>query len=720
LQRIRERHATNSFDGPTSVGKNLGTVLLLPVLAFGHGFSQVSSLASSERSRRALTLAGVVCLVTLLAAELWLSVREQSPTFDEPYYLLAGYRYWQAQDFGFMPQHPPLAKLVATLPLLFLQPQVQQTASDQWYWGGWKFLYSNDAEAVLFSARVAASVLTLLLALLVFEATYRMFGRGPAFLALVLVVFEPNILAHGALVTTDIAPTLCFFAAVYAFYRYVEKPGTWRLAQCGIVAGLALAAKHSGVFVFAILGSLALLELLLARSSKSTPEPMAPVRVESVKRQAGRLAIALVVIAVIAVTVLWGMYAFRFQARPGELKMDSPLERWLDDKEYPASSRLVKELARWRVLPESYLYGLGFQLTRGSPEGSFVLGKLYPGGRWFYFPAAFPIKATLGFLLLLLLTPAARKLREADTRRKVLYLAIPAVLYFAVSLTSKVNYGVRHILPVYLFLLVIAAAGAWYLMEQHRRWAYVVIPLILFHVVSSVRSYPNYMAYSNEIWGGTDNTYKVLTDSASDWGQGLKATKRYLDQRRISQCWFAYFGPADPAYYQIPCRLLPPSLGLFSERPQEVVPQTIEGTILVSAKETTGTLSGPGEMNPYSQFQRIPPVDVIAGSVLVFEGRFGVTLASAISHLNKAGELARSKRLDQALAEAQTAVALAPRNVQSHVALAYWLAQMNRKAEARQEYQTALSLAQTVYPEYHTGWVEYLQKQISELQPAPP
>jgi hypothetical protein len=658
--------------------------------------------------------------MALLAAELWLSVRQQSPTFDEPYYLVAGYRHWQARDFGFMPQHPPLAKLVETLPLLFLQPQVPQTATDQWYWGGWKFLYSNDAERVLFSARVAASVLTLLLALLVFEATYRMFGRGPAFLALVLVVFEPNILGHGALVTSDIAPTLCFFAAVYAFYRYVERPGTWRLAQCGIIAGLTLASKHSGIFVFVILGSLALLELLRAPSPKPTPEPEAEVRVESVKRRAGRLALALVVIAVIAVTVLWGMYTFRFQARPSELKTLGPVEQWLNEEEYPVSSRLVKELARWRVLPESYLYGLGFQLTRGSPEGSFVLGKVYPGGRWFYFPAAFPIKATLGFLLLLLLTPAARKLREPDTRRKVLYFAIPAVLYFAVSLTSKINYGVRHILPVYVFLLVIAAVGAWYLMEQHRRWAYVVIPLLLFHVVSSARAFPNYMAYSNEIWGGTDNTYKVLTDAAADWGQGLKAVKRYLDQRHISQCWFAYFGPADPAYYHIPCKLLPPSLILFSERPLEVVPPTIEGTILISSKETTGALSGPGEMNPYSQFQSIPPIDVIAASVLVFQGRFDVPLASAFSHLDKAGELARSKHLDEALVEAQTAVALAPREVRCHFMLAYFLAQMNRKDEARQEYVTALSLAQTVYPEYHTGWVPFLQRRISELRPAPP
>ena len=641
-------------------------------------------------------------------AELALSVRGQSQTYDEAYHLLAGYRYWQAQDFGINPEHPPLAKWVASLPLLYLSLQAPTMAAGDEYFGGRKFLYATDADALLFRARMAGSAFTLLVAILVFEATYLMFGRGPAFLALALVVFDPNILAHGALVTTDMAQTFCLFAAVYAFYRYVKSPTTWRLAECGFVAGLALAAKHSGILVFPILGSLALAELLMGRSSSPVPEPGALIRVESIKRQTVHLALALMLITAIAVTVLWGLYAFRFQARPDGLM--TPPVQYLKS---PAKSQVILALWRWRALPESYLHGL-VNVMIGGERPTFLFGEVYPRGQWFYFPAAFLIKSTLGLLLLLFLTLIGKALRRKDIRREVLFVTIPPTLFFAVSLTSGLNLGLRHVLPVYPFLLVLAAAGAWSLTKQHRRWGYIVAALILFHALSSVRSFPNYLAYSNEIWGGPANTYKVLADSNVDWGQGLKAAKRYLDRHHITQCWFAYFGTVDPAYYDIPCKLLP-AFGIVREREQDVIPEIIQGTVLISGTELSGQYWGPGELNPYEPFRRAQPLDTIGGSILVFEGRFDVALASARSRINKTWELVRSKRLDQALAEARTAVAMAPRNVQSHYVLGYVLAQKKRKTEARLEYQTALSLAQTIHPEYQAGWVQCLQKELSEL-----
>ncbi len=555
---------------------------------------------------------------------------------------------------------------------------------------------------------MAGSAFTLLVAVLVFEATYLMFGRGPAFLALALVVFDPNILAHGALVTTDMAQTFCLFAAVYAFYRYIKSPTTRRLAECGLVAGLALAAKHSGILVFPILGSLALAELLMGRSSNSVPEPGALIRVESIKRQTVHLALALMLITAIAVTVLWGLYAFRFQARPDGLT--TPPVQYLKS---PAKSQVILALWRWRALPESYLHGLAKVMIE-EERPTFLFGEIYPRGQWFYFPAAFLIKSTLGLLLLLFLTLTAKALRRKDIRREVLFVTIPPTLFFAVSLTSGLNIGLRHVLPVYPFLLVFAAVGAWSLTKQHRRWAYIVAALILFHAISSVRSFPNYLAYSNEVWGGPANTYKVLADSNVDWGQGLKAAKRYLDRHHITQCWFAYFGTVDPAYYDIPCKLLP-AFGTVREREQDVIPEIIQGTVLISGTELSGQYWGPGELNPYEPFRRAQPLDTIGGSILVFEGRFDVALASARSRINKTWELVRSKRLDQALTEARTAVAMAPRNVQSHYALGYVLAQKKRKMEARLEYQTALSLAQTIHPEYQAGWAQCLQKELNEL-----
>jgi len=580
--------------------------------------------------------------------------------------------------------------------------------------GGRKFLYANEADFLLSLARMAASLFTLVLALLVFQATDQMFGRGPAFLALGLFIFEPDLLGHGALVTTDMGLACCLFAAVFAFYRYVRQPTLLRLIECGFATGLVLAVKHSGVLIFPILGLLALVELWISRrtSAGSASEPER--KTESILRRGLRLATALLLFALIAVVVLWGFYGFRFRARPNGLKMEPPLTEFVKESMNQVKFRAITTAERWRALPESYLYGLGYVML-AEERPTFLFGKVYPSGRWFYFPAAFLVKSTLAFLLLLALVPMAKALRRVEVRREVLFLTLPPTLFLIVSLTSGLNIGLRHILPIYPFLLIVAAASAWSLAKRGRRWAYVVGLLILFHVTSSLRAFPNYLAYSSEIWGGPANTYKFLADSSVDWGQGLKGAKRYLDQRRVADCWLAYFGTVDPTYYQLPCRLLPTAFGGVWEKPPQIIPQVIEGTVLVSATEMSGQFWGPGEMNPYEQFFRTSPVDNIGGSILVYRGRFEVPLLCAESHVIRGWEFSGSNRLDQALAEARTAVALAPRSIDSYYLLGYVLKQSHKSAEARQAFQAALALAQTIQPEFNQYTVVFLKKELSGL-----
>src|ERR1700757_4210159 len=95
---------------------------------------------------------------------------------------------------------------------------------------------------------------------------------------------------------------------------------------------------------------------------------------------------------------------------------------------------------------------------------------------------------------------------------------------------------------------------------------------VVLHVGSSAMAYPNYMAYSNEAWGGPSHTYRYLSDSNTDWGQQLKATKQYVDQRGIKQCWIAYFvAPLVlPSDYGIPCKRLPTPDSYFSKEQLEV------------------------------------------------------------------------------------------------------------------------------------------------------
>ena len=198
----------------------------------------------------------------ILGLQLATSVRRESQTWDEANHIYAGYMSWTQADFGLNPEHPPMLKLLATSPLLSLPlkaPELQDRYfKEEAFLGGKDFLYQNDADMILFRTRMAAGTLTLLLALLVFLATREMFGTGAAFIALALLAFEPNLLAHGALVTTDAAFSCFMFATIYAFYRHVKAPSVWRVVIVGASAELTLAVKHTGILVLPVLLLLAI------------------------------------------------------------------------------------------------------------------------------------------------------------------------------------------------------------------------------------------------------------------------------------------------------------------------------------------------------------------------------------------------------------------------------------------------------------------------------
>ena len=168
--------------------------------------------------------------------------------------------------------------------------------------------------------------------------------------------------------------------------------------------------------------------------------------------------------------------------------------------------------------------------------------------------------------------------------------------------------------------------------------------LLLIHAGSSLLAFPNYIAYANEFWGGPSQTYKYLTDSNSDWGQQLKSVKRYLDGRGAKDCWFLYFaeGVAEPSYYGIPCKPLPTISTLWLNVPIEV-PTSIDGPVLISASNLSSVEFGPGTLDPYGQFKVLKPTAVIDRGVFVFDGKFEMPLAAALSKVQKAQHITERK-----------------------------------------------------------------------------
>ena len=661
-------------------------------------------------SRRMLLPTAAIALFAIMEATMLISVHRESQTSDEAYSLFAGYSHLKAGNFFICPAYPPLAKDVAALPLLAMNPAVPEMTPSQItdFRSGRIFLYSNNADKLLFAARSTMTVFPLLLAVVIFAATWEMFGPGPAIIALALFTFEPNFLAHGPLVTNDVALACCLFTAVYTFWRYAINPTIWRLVVCGLAVGLTLASKHSGIIVFGILLLLAMLELLI-RTDGHRSNAQKGDETQSVTARAGRLILALTGITGISVAVLWGFYGFRYSPLAGVPPPSlAPILDALPNRHIAAT---IAGATRIHLLPEAFLDGLAFFFNTAT-RPTYLLGVRYVHGVWFYFPTAMVIKSTLGFLLLLALAPFVRELRSRGMRREVLWMVIPAAVFLAASMTSNLNIGIRHVLPIYPFLIILAALGAWSLATRHRAWTIAVAGVLLLHVVSSLRAFPNYIPYSNELWGGPSRTYKVLTDSNVDWGQGLLQVKRYVAEHPGSPCWLAYFGSVDPAYYGIPCKLLPVHTAVIWERVLDEIPPEVEGAVLISATELSGQLWGPADLNPYEQFREAQPADCVAGSILVYRGRYSIPLASGLSMLEKAVDLARHGQLDAALEKAHTAEALAPQSVDVYFVTGRILKAMGRSVEAQQALAKALRLTQTIHPEAQTNWVPIIQNEM--------
>ena len=186
----------------------------------------------------------VIALLAIQGALVAALVHRESLTFDEGDHMFAGYMMWKTADYGLNPEHPPLVKLLAAAPVLgeklWIPPLQGRDFKKEAYLDGRDWLARNDgaSQRLVFRMRLTVGLLAWALALTVFLAAREWFGTGAALVALTLLVFDPNVMAHSALVTTDLGVSLFFLASIYALYRYVSRPTVARLIAVGIVTGL--------------------------------------------------------------------------------------------------------------------------------------------------------------------------------------------------------------------------------------------------------------------------------------------------------------------------------------------------------------------------------------------------------------------------------------------------------------------------------------------------
>jgi hypothetical protein len=635
-------------------------------------------------------------------------VHRESLTWDEDDHMFAGYMMWKAGDYGLNPEHPPLVKLLATLPLLgeklWIPPQQGREFKAEAYLDGRDWLARNDGDSqrLVFRMRLVAGLLALGLSLVIFFAAREWFGTPAALVALTLAVFDPNLLAHSALVTTDVGLSLFLLASIYGFYRYVKQPTLMRLLLTGLAAGCLLATKHSGILLAPMLLMLIGGEIVAAGKGSRA-------------RTALRLSGAFAAIVVIGVTVLWAFYGFRYAARPTGLVMSTSLADYTAPLSH-FNAAAVLWIAHLHLLPESYLIGLVDVKRMAQWYPTFILGKNYAHGVWWYFPVVIAVKTTLGLLALLALTAFAVLSGCLRKGRELAYLLVPGGIYLAVAMLSGMNIGARHILVLDAMAAILAGAGIAALAARNRRWAYVGAVLVLAHIVSALTVFPNDMAYANEAWGGPKNTYKLLSDANLDWAQQLYQVKEWEDRHPGEECWFAYFASpvVDPAVYGIRCHKLPNAdTGWLGGA--DLIPPEISGYVLLSAGDLTGCELPSSRLNPYADFLSRKPDEWIDYGVLVYHGKFQVHRAAAMSRVQRAYELLHAHKPGEALALAREAAEIDPGGVEAENARGNLAALMGQKDEARAAWTAALAAAKQLEPDAGVGYIPDLEGKLKKL-----
>ncbi|HWA25574.1 MAG TPA: tetratricopeptide repeat protein [Lacunisphaera sp.] len=616
----------------------------------------------------------------------------RSATFDEPIHLTAGYAALTQRDYRVDPTHPPLLRMWAALPLLAFETtrldsgRIDMLPQPAWipeaYRYAHDFLYAGPhADRNLNVARGMIIFLGALTGVLLYCWALEWLGFLPAVLALVFYLIEPNLGAHATLVTTDCGITCFFFGTIYFFWRTWRNYSGWNLAGLALFFSLACVSKYNAVLLVPVGGLL--LAATTRRGGNITPW-----------RAAGITAL----LAGSAVIAIWTVYGFRYapSATPGWLFAfkDSragaePLLTW--------GSAPLAWIDRHQLLPNAYTQGFLLSVSQAQPMPAYLDGAISTTGWWYFYPAAFLLKTPVSLIVLLiagLAVLAAR--RRVLGPLNALVLLLPVAVYVAGAMASDIQLGVRHLLPIYPFVILIAGISGWGIARRRPGWRMQLAALALLlgvWLVSYSRVYPYGLTFFNELAGSPQRAARFLTDSNLDWGQSLKMLKQWMDENGVSRINLAYFGSADPDYYDIDSIPLPGML-LFNQGHARA---ELPGVVAVSSTTLSGVYLEPSLRLFYSGFKALKPVAVVGNTINVYRidqwpEAVDADLVPLDAHRKLASYVRKLNWPDLAVRYFKHYLAQRPDDGRAHLELGWALLQLNRKDEALRAFRRAVEL----------------------------
>jgi dolichyl-phosphate-mannose-protein mannosyltransferase len=559
-----------------------------------------SDRAARDAARRS-TFATVILPAILLLAYLgqcaWF-IQTQSFTFDEPTDILAGLELWRTGQYSgglAMNDHPPLSRLLCTLPAIGARFQVGNKVVPNpeavaWHNSDFDSFGSilPNPEAVAWHTRPVNALLGAILGVLLWLAARSLYSTNAANFVLALFAFSPSLIAHfsvGAL--NDGVMALMLFATVFQLCRWHHDRSWIQTALLGLVLGGLLLAKASSLPFFA-----ATIALMLVLKPGS-------IAIRPVEWNWKPATTALL----ISFLIVWGAYRFHVSkvtlaASDAQVRVDIPKRT---DPIIRQSSRTFQISVP--VPAFEFIQGIGYQLRhdKGGHYG-FLLGRRYIGGSKLYFPIVVLLKWPTIVLLLFLAAVGLMFLRRTPLPRDFALWAAFPILYFVLVDFAKLNLGERYILPIYPFTLLLCGS-LWQFTRDRRAVLALLLGALTLHVGDVMRYAPDYLSYFN-LFVSPASSYKLLSDSNVDWGEGLIALRHYQEKRPSTPIHLAYFGNVAPDLYGIRAIPLMPN-------------ERVSGTVVISANYLSGqTLPDP---NSYHWVLQYPTKLILNHSLYVFE-----------------------------------------------------------------------------------------------------
>jgi len=604
----------------------------------------------------------VVGLLGLMLGLAFFSILGDANTMDELAHTGAGYSYIVKQDMRLNPEHPPLLKDLAGLSIwlgskitktqINFPDQIkawQEEINGQWDFGR-QFLFhsGNEADKIILWARLPMILIMLLLGFYVFKWARERYGRKAGLIALFLYALSPTFLAHGRLVTTDVGAAAAFFIATYYLIKWLQDSTKKNLIIAGLVFGLALLTKFSLALLIPYFGIITLIWMIASKQWK-------PI-------------VGLILIGIIAMALVYPVYLFH--------TWNYPMERQIADAEHNLATygnRLYADSALWMneqtiLRPYGQFFtGLLMVIQRASGGNTaYFLGKISNVAWPSYFPIVFLIKVPLALLILTLIAiygpwrskylglgnPKNSKERKFFGWIKKYFTEIALFIFLGIywytSITSNLNIGVRHVLPVFPILYILIAGQISKLLSmppgpilekikltpkkllvsvKMTIKAYsklclkylILIILLVWYAFGAIQVYPHFITYFNESVGGPSQGYKYVTDSNLDWGQDLRRLADFVEENNIQKIYVDYFGGDDINY-----RLGDKYELWWGDRNPNDLPQ--DSWLAVSASFLQGgrgiTVKGLNEKTDYYNWlNEYEPVTIIGNSIFIFKVR---------------------------------------------------------------------------------------------------